>query len=1592
MNQMYKPSNLLLGWKRTMTFIMSFVFLLSSLSQLQAQTTVQIGTNGASSDYFYGPIYRSSGTSSFHFSRYAYVYTAAELAAQGINAGDVINDVKFFRNSTSQLSGTSTATLNVYVNNTTNTAMTSGIAWTTLIAGATLAHTSTYNATTNLFPASTGWMTFAFTSPYTYTGGSLEIYTDWVLTPGTSPFTTGSLTWLYASGYSTTTAIGIASGTAAGVATLSTTYGGTLRPNTQLTYTAGSACSGQPTPGATQGPSSVCPGQSFTLSNQNPTLGSGVTFQWESADDAAFTLGVTTLGTTPSQSTSQTTDKYYRCLVTCTNSGLSDYSTPLFVAVNSFLNCYCSSGATNNFDEEIYNVTIGSGSTDPLYANANGCATPAPGPGSALGLYSNFKTLAPITTVAQGDIVPFSIYQDECDGATYYNNGIAMWIDYDQNGIYDASEQVYVENVTSVGPRTATGNFSVPFTAALGTTTVRIVCAEGFSGAGLTPCLSYGYGETEDYLIDIVASTNCSGLPTPGNTIASASSVCPGANVNLSLQNQTIGSGVTYQWESADDPAFTLNVTSFGTNSPFQTINPTTDQYYRCLVTCTNSGLSDYSAGVQVTINSFINCYCSSGATVNADEEIYNVTIGSGSTDPLYANANGCSTPAPGPGSVLGGYSNFKTLAPITSVGQGDVVPFSIDQDECDGATYYNNGIAMWIDFDQNGVYDAAEQVYVENATSTGPRTASGSFTVPISALVGTTTVRIVCADGFSGTGLTPCLSYGYGETEDYLIDITAAVPCAGQPTPGNTLATASSYCLPANPITLSMQNNTTGLGVSYQWEEADDPAFIINQAFLGTNPTQVITPTGGDKYYRCLVSCAASGLSDYSTPILISQNAITSCYCTPSYTNGTIDGDLISQVEISGTTLLNNSGTTTGTPSWVEYIPPTYTAANFTANMNAGNTYNVNVTIGSFSNQGVAVWIDFNDNGIFDATEKIGSTSGTILTSFGVGSFPITLPCNPPIGTHRMRVRCAYATSGGTIDPCANYGWGETEDYLVTVDPALPCPAPSAFTPSNITQTSVDLTWVVGCVETAWNIDYGAVGHTAGTGTIVPVTGTPSTTLALPNCETSYDIFIQADCSAASPDSSLWVGPITVTTALCPCVTPAPGNTLASAASVCSFDNLVLTLQNATGGAGVTYQWYESTDGITYTAAASTSDSYTLNQSVPMWYYCDVTCSTGPTTVSSTPVMVGMNPGLQCYCPSGATVNADEEIYNVTVNGASTDPLYAGVNGCSTVAPGPNSVLGGYSNFTTLGALTTLPQGGSVAFQVDEDECDGATYYACGIAIWIDFNQDGDFDDAGEEVYMENTTTAGPRSATGTINIPATATLGLTRMRVTASEGNAGTGVLTPCLSYGYGETEDYLVNIVSSGATLNLTAFIQGYYAGGNSQQAVLVNQGISTNPTDCDDITVELHDATPPYATVATFTGVLQTNGTVSCTFPGTVIGNSYYIVLIHRNSVQTWSAAPVLMSATTSYNFSTSAAQAYGNNEVDAIADGTYSMYNGDVNQDGFIDIFDFLDWDIDNQNFVSGYFAIDFNGDGFVDIFDFLVWDPNNQNFIGLLTP
>ncbi|MBK7761751.1 MAG: immunoglobulin domain-containing protein [Bacteroidetes bacterium] len=123
--------------------------------------------------------------------------------------------------------------------------------------------------------------------------------------------------------------------------------------------------------------------------------------------------------------------------------------------------------------------------------------------------------------------------------------------------------------------------------------------------------------------------------------------------------------------------------------------------------------------------------------------------------------------------------------------------------------------------------------------------------------------------------------------------------------------------------------------------------------------------------------------------------------------------------------------------------------------------------------------------------------------------------------------------------------------------------------------------------------------------------------------------------------------------------------------------------------------------------------------------------------------------------------------------------------------------------------------------------------------------------------------------------------------------------------------------ISVLPCASTVSLKAYIKGFYVDSGRMTTVLLNHSLSPSTTLTDSIQVELHQSNAPYAMVATAKVALNTNGTAIATF-SSIVG-SYYIVIKHPTTVQTWSSVPVTLGASpTSYDFTNAASKAYGDN--------------------------------------------------------------------------
>ena len=147
-----------------------------------------------------------------------------------------------------------------------------------------------------------------------------------------------------------------------------------------------------------------------------------------------------------------------------------------------------------------------------------------------------------------------------------------------------------------------------------------------------------------------------------------------------------------------------------------------------------------------------------------------------------------------------------------------------------------------------------------------------------------------------------------------------------------------------------------------------------------------------------------------------------------------------------------------------------------------------------------------------------------------------------------------------------------------------------------------------------------------------------------------------------------------------------------------------------------------------------------------------------------------------QTYCAAGPSSTADSEITGVVLNGTGSS--------ISQLSSACGSA--GVQDFTATD-IADLQINTSYSLDVTMGTCGGS--YAGALAAWIDWNSDGDFDDAGEEIGI---ITGTPTTVqTWNFTVPANASLGITRMRVMQREGGSLTNT-TPCATFLWGAVED--------------------------------------------------------------------------------------------------------------------------------------------------------------------------------------------------------
>ena len=430
----------------------------------------------------------------------------------------------------------------------------------------------------------------------------------------------------------------------------------------------------------------------------------------------------------------------------------------------------------------------------------------------------------------------------------------------------------------------------------------------------------------------------------------------------------------------------------------------------------------------------------------------------------------------------------------------------------------------------------------------------------------------------------------------------------------------------------------------------------------------------------------------------------------------------------------------TAGSTDTVAPTAPTLTASGTTQ-----TTTNLSWS-GASDNVGV------NGYDVYQGTTLLGST--TTATTYAVSG---------------LTASTTYSFTVKAKDAAGNVSVASNAVAVTTLAPVPDTTAPTAPTlsASGTALTTTNLSWS-GATD-----NVGVTGYNIYQGTTLLGSTTTATTFAVTGLTTSttYTFYVQAKDAAGN--ISVASNTVSVTT-LTPDTTAPTAPTLSASGITATTTNLSWT--GATDNVAVTgYDVYKGTTLLGSTTTATTFAVTGLTASTAYTFTVKAKDAAGNVSVGSNTVSVTTLANTVTYCTSTSSITTDEKIGKV---------VFGTISNISTGTAG-------YEDFTALS--TNVVRGTTYTITITPNWT--STVYKEGYAVYIDYNGNGVFTDAGEKVWTKAASTTTP--VTGTFTIPATATLGATRMRVQMDYNAIPT---SSCGSFTYGQVEDYTVNITST------------------------------------------------------------------------------------------------------------------------------------------------------------------------------------------------
>lgn len=553
-----------------------------------------------------------------------------------------------------------------------------------------------------------------------------------------------------------------------------------------------------------------------------------------------------------------------------------------------------------------------------------------------------------------------------------YNEYWKIWVDLNNTMTFDAGDLMF--DPGSMSKTTVTGTITIP--AGTAPTTTRMRVSMKYNGAQ-TACEAFSYGEVEDYTVEIVSSQEEPPATPTGLTTSNITTNSATLNWNASADADSYDVQFRQQGGSWN----TSNVT--GTSANANDLNSGTT--YEWQVRAKNdAGSSNYSSVVSFTTEEESGAsYCESKGNNSSYEWISSVTIGS------FTNS-----------SDAAGYSDFTNKVITLEAGK----TYDISLVPGFASSTYNEYWKIWVDLNGNATFDASDLMFDPGSMS--KTTVTGTITIPAGTAPTTTRMRISMK--YNGAQ-TACETFSYGEVEDYTVQIVAG---STNPPATPTGLTASDITTSSATLSWNASADATSYDVQFRqqggsWNSSNVSGTLANATGLNA----------GSVYEWQVRANNANGSSAYSSVATFTTLNTTISYCASKGNNSSYEWiDRVKFAEID-----NVSGDNNG---YADFTSQTATVA-------LGETLPINFQVG-FSGSSYteywAVWIDFNQNGEFESSERVsfGSSSSENLLSADV-----SIPTDANLGTTRMRVSMKY---NAEQTPCETFTYGEVEDYTINI------------------------------------------------------------------------------------------------------------------------------------------------------------------------------------------------------------------------------------------------------------------------------------------------------------------------------------------------------------------------------------------------------------------------------------------------------------------------------------------------------------------------------------------------------------------------------